>query len=264
LSSLASETAVRASWDDLVKMAQDRALRSREYRPIAELLFEQLRRRGLDAEGAFREIVQAVAFGRDPWDGPIGQKDVPLDERMASARVIASTPARIEPIVVWLGYQGRAYPRLSAGRVAFLNAHWAVPNARTDGQDFEHKGELWELVGNGNLFEVATRVDEQSDVDFLVRVDLGEATAAGAVSRAVDIVNTILNVSIHNAGGVRPHLAQHGVLRSGRLAAISFLVARREKAFPTTTTAPESPRKRLRSTGRGSPRRSPARSYRDS
>lgn len=232
VSSLASDAAVGASWDDLVDAAKIRTLQRREYRPIAELLFEQIRRRGLDADETFRKIVSAVAFGRDPGDVPIGQKEVPLDERVAKARVIASTPAHIEPIVVWLGYQGRAFPRLSAGRVTFLNAHWAVPNARPDGQDFDHKAELCELVEGGNLFEVATRVDEESDVDFLVRVDLGETTAAGAVPRAVDIVNTILNVSIHNAGGIRPHLVQHGVLRSGRLAAMSFGVPRREAGFP--------------------------------
>ena len=107
-----------------------------------------------------------------------------------------------------------------------------MPNARAEGQAFEHKAELCKLVQSGNLFEVATRVDEESDVDCLVRVDLGERTAAGAVTRAVNIVNTILNVSIHNAGGLRPHLAQYGVLRSGQVGAWSFMGPRREAGFP--------------------------------
>ncbi|WP_336031977.1 hypothetical protein [Geodermatophilus sp. FMUSA9-8] len=232
LAVLSSDAAVGASWDDLVMTAKNRALQGREYRPIAELLFEQIRKRGLDAESTFRDIVSAVAFGRDPGDFPVGQKDVPLDERVTKAGTIASTPAQIEPIVVWLGYQGRVLPRLSAGRVAFLDAHWAVPNARPDGQGFEHKAELWEFVRSGHLFDVATHVDEESDVDFLVRVDLGETTAAGAVLRAIAIVDTILNVSIHNAGGIRPHLAQYGVLRSGKLGSTSFLVSPREVGFP--------------------------------
>jgi len=232
LSSLDSDTAVGATLDDLVATAQNHALEGREYMPIAELLFDQLRRRGLSADGTFRDLVSVVAFGLSPEDIPTAKKDVPLEERMAGARVIACTPAKVEPTVVWLGYQGRVFPQLSAGRVEFVDAHWAVPNAQPEGQAFEHKAELWELVRYGNLFKVASRVDEKSDVDCLVRVELGETTGAGAVTRAVNIVNTILNVSIHNAGGIRPHLAQYGVLRGGRASTSSFMVSRREAGFP--------------------------------
>ncbi|MEV2270475.1 hypothetical protein [Nonomuraea africana] len=231
LEALAADEAVRASWDDLVATAQDRALEGREYRPIAELLFEQLNRRGLSAEWTFRDLVSIVAFGRGPNDCPIGQTTVPLEERLAIARTHVSTPATVEPIVVWLGYQGRVFPHLSAGRVSFIDAHWAVPNAEPEGQNFEHKAELWELVQGGCLFKVAKLVDEESDVDFLVRVDLGKTTAAGALDRAVRIVNTILNVSIHSSGGIRPHLAQHGLLRSGQTRSSSFTLSRRETGF---------------------------------
>jgi hypothetical protein len=115
--------------------------------------------------------------------------------------------------------------------VSFINAHWAVPNTEPGGQDFEHKAELRELVQHGGVFKVAKLVDEASDVDFLVRVDLGDTTAAGAVARAVDIVNTILNVAIHNAGGIRPHLTQHGLVRSGQPGSFGFGVSRRETGF---------------------------------
>lgn len=133
--------------------------------------------------------------------------------------------------MVWLGYQGHAFPQLLAGRVSFFDAHWAVPNARPDGQSFEHKDELWRLVERGGLFKVAAFVHEESDVDSLVRVDLGGTTAARAVVRAVDIVDTILNFSIHNAGGSRPHLAQSAVLQNGEPTQTSFLVSPRETGF---------------------------------
>ncbi|MCF4122179.1 hypothetical protein L1785_14455 [Antribacter sp. KLBMP9083] len=232
LTALEADDAAGASWDDLVATARDRALKGREYRPIAELLFDQLRRRGLSAEATFSDLVDLVAFGREPEDVPIGQKDVALEERIARARALVSTAAKIEPIVVWLGYEGRAFPQLSAGRVSFMDAHWHVPNARPGRQDFEHKAELWELVQHGYLFKVAERIDEESDVDFLVRVDLGETTAAGAVTRAVDIVNTILNVSIHNAGGIRPGLSQHALLRSGRPGSSTLMISSRATGFP--------------------------------
>lgn len=232
LRTLETDEAVRASWDDLVATAQNRTLEGREYRPIAELLFDQLRRRGLSAKSIFRDLISVIAFGRDPYAIPIGQSNMPLQERIANARTHVGTPAQVEPVVVWLGYQGEAFIHLSAGRVTFINAHWAVPNARPEGQDFEHKEELWELVRSNDLFKVAKMVDEESDVDFLVRVDLGATTAAGALDRAVRIVNTILNVSIHNSGGIRPHLAQHAVLRSGRAGSLNSFVSPRETGFP--------------------------------
>jgi len=84
LSSLDSDTAVGATWDDLVATAQNHALEGREYMPIAELLFDQLRRRGLSADGTFRDLVSVVAFGLSPEDIPTAKKDVPLEERMVA------------------------------------------------------------------------------------------------------------------------------------------------------------------------------------
>ncbi|MET9688139.1 hypothetical protein ABZY81_06655 [Streptomyces sp. NPDC006514] len=232
LAALETDEGARVSWDDLVATARDRALVGREYRPIADLLFDQLRRRGLNAEGIFRGLVSVMAFGREP-DGPrIGERDVPLEERIASARTYVGTRAVAEPVVVWLGYQGRTFLHLSAGRVSFLDAHWAVPNAQPGRQDFEHKAELWEFVSHGGLFKVAELVDEESDVDFLVRVDLGTTTAADAVDRAVRTVETIIDVAIHNAGGIRPYLVQHGLLCSSRPGSQSFMLPRRETGFP--------------------------------
>ncbi|CAM5691436.1 hypothetical protein [Streptomyces chartreusis] len=185
LAALDADEAVAASWDDLVATAQNRTLESREYRPIAELLFDQVSRRGLSALWTFRDLASVVAFGRSRGGVPVGRTDVPVQERIASARALVSTPAEVEPVVVWLGYLGPAFPHLSAGRVSFIDAHWAVPNAEPGGQSFEHMAELWELVRDGGLFKVARRADEESDVDFLVRIDLGTTTAAGALNRAV-------------------------------------------------------------------------------
>lgn len=232
LETLDSDESVRANWDDLVATACDRTLEGREYRPLVELLHDQLGRRGLRAEWIFRDLVSVLAFGREPGAIPFGEKDRPLEERIETARVHVATRAVIEPTVVWLGYQGRTFLDLSAGRVTFMDAHWAVPNAEPEGQDFEYKAELWELVKHGSLFKVAKHVDEESDVDFLVRVDLGTTTAADAADRAVRTVDTILDISIHKAGGIRPHLAQYGVLGSGRAGSQSFMVSQREAGFP--------------------------------
>lgn len=232
LECLVSDEAVGASWDDLVATAQDRSRAGREYRPFAELLYDQLRRRGLDADRVFGNLVAMVAYGAWPEDLPIEQGSyVAPEERVANARAIACTPAENEHVVVWLGYQGRVSARLNAGRVTFLDAHWAVPNVAASGKDFQHKRELDKLVDRGQLFKVAGRVGEESDVDVLVRVDLGETHAAGAKERAVEIVETIMNVSLYYGGGIRPHLAQYGILCDGEVRMSSFMVSRRETGF---------------------------------
>ncbi|MEE1931307.1 hypothetical protein V1J52_24585 [Streptomyces sp. TRM 70351] len=235
LAALKTDAAVRASWDDLVATAQNRTLAEREYRPIAELLFVQLEGRGHHAEGIFRNLVSILAFGRDPDDVPIGEKDTPFDERLTNAREYVGTPARKEPTVVWLGYKGRIHQHFEAGRVCFYDAHWAVPCARPGRTEFAHKAELWKLVQHGYTFRVAELVDEESDVDTIVRVDLGTTTAAGAVERAIAIVDVILSVSIHRAGGIRPNLAQYEVLRSGQPAGGGHRAVWNETGFPNDT-----------------------------
>jgi hypothetical protein len=235
LTALVTDHAVCASWDDLTAAAQDRALAGREYRPMAELLFEQLHLRGRDAEGVFRDVVSIIAFGRDPGDIPVGEKDTALGERLTRARGYVGMPADEVPTVVWLAYKGRIYQHLEAGSVAFLDAHWAVPNAEPGRFDFEHKEELWEIVQHGHTFRVAKLVDEESDVDTIVRVDLGTTTVAGAVERAIAIVEVIIGVSIHRAGGIRPQLAQYEVLRSGRRAGGGLHAVRTETGFANDT-----------------------------
>ncbi|MFB7229625.1 hypothetical protein ACFCY9_18050 [Streptomyces fimicarius] len=86
LEALATDEAVRSSWDDLVATAQDRTLEGREYRPIAELLFDQVRKRGLNADRIFRDMVSIVAFGRAP------PRHAPWPEERAAAGTDCERP----------------------------------------------------------------------------------------------------------------------------------------------------------------------------
>lgn len=215
LTALESDDAVRASWDDLVDVARDRKLDHREYAPIADLLFEQVRRRGLDPDSAFRGLVAIMAFGRSADDITTGEATIGLADRVDEARTYIATQATIEPVAVWLGYKGRAHVQLTAGRVSFYEPLWAVPNAEPGRQDFAHKAELWEIVKGGFNFRVPEKMDEQRDVETLVRVDLGNTTVAGAAERATAIVDVIFNVALHRSGGIRPQLAEHVVVLSG-------------------------------------------------
>ncbi|NDO90801.1 hypothetical protein [Cellulosimicrobium composti] len=235
LIALRTDEATRACWDDLVAVAQDQTLAGREYRPIAELLFEQIRARGLQASTVFGELVSIVAFGRDVGDVPLGVRDTPLDQRLARARSLVGTAATTEPTVVWLGYKGRIHQHLEAGRVSIYDAHWTVPNAEPGRFEFPHKAELWELVQDRHTFQVAKLVDEESDVDTLVRVDLGVTTPADAIERATEIIAAIWNISIHRTGGILPQLAQHAVLRSGKPASVGHYAVHKTTGFPNDT-----------------------------
>lgn len=232
---LIGDDAVRASWDDLIAVCQDRSLARREYRPIAELMFDQLERRGVSAKQSARDLVAIVAFGRDPKDLPFGEKDTSLEERLANARVLVGTQAVVEPTVVWLGLKGRLHVRLDAGRVTFYMARWAIPNAEPGRFEFDHKEELWELVQQGNAFRISEREEEDDYVDTLVRVDLGVTTSVGALERATAIVDIILSVSIHRSGGIRPQIAEYAVLRPGRSAEFGRRVVRDQPGFPDDT-----------------------------
>ena len=234
---LVEDDAVRASWDDLVAASKDRTLERREYRPIAELLFAQLERRGMPAEQAARDLISIVAFGHDPDDIPAGERDTPLDDRPSKARTLVGTPVEVQPTVVWLGYKGRINVHLTAGRVSFYLAQWAIPNAEPEpGRfEFDHKEELWKLVQHGHIFRISERVDEEDDVDTIVRVDLGLTTRAGALERAIEMVDVIMSVSLHRSGGIRLQLAEHAVLRAGQWAGSGRRAVPSLTGFPNDT-----------------------------
>lgn len=215
---LVEDEAARASWDDLVAVSKDRTLMRREYRPIAELLFDQLERRGLSAEQSASDLVSIIAFGRDTDELPFDERETPVEDRLSKARTLVGTPADVEPTVVWLGYKGLINVRLSAGSVSFYVAQWAIPNAEPGRFEFDHKEELWKLVQHGHTFRISKRADEEDDVDTLVRVDLGVTSGVGALERAIEMLDVIMSVSLHRSGGIRPQLGEYAVLRSGQWA----------------------------------------------
>lgn len=233
LEHLDSREAVAACWDDLVSAARSGSSAKGEHRAIAELLHDQIRRRGLEPDHTFSNLVGMVAYGNQPDELPLAKNELrDPEQREADAKAIACATAPTTDVVVWLGYQGPVSTRLESGRVFIIDAHWAVPNTRDGGQLFPHRDELANLVGRGGLFEVRERVDEQSSADFLVRIDLGRTHTAGALKRAQEVAETILDVSLYYGGGVRPHLAEGVVVADGRAQTTISMALRRETGFP--------------------------------
>ncbi|GAA1885458.1 hypothetical protein GCM10009814_14350 [Lapillicoccus jejuensis] len=232
LDTLKGDDAVRASWVDLVAASQDRSSNKREYRPIAEVLHDQLRLRGRTADGVFRDLASIVAYGATSLEITGEVVSEPIPDRLANAGHLVAQRPEEESIVVWMGYRGRIAHDLHAGSVAFFDAHWAVPNADPTRTSFPFKCELWEIVKYGFAFRVGNQALNEPGVDSVVRIDLGQTTAAGAFARAKKIVDTLLNVAIHRSGGIRPQLVEYHVLRSGVPAGSGHYALNSATGFP--------------------------------
>lgn len=219
LVALGSRHAGAASFDDLVTIAKCRkSAADREFRPISDLLFTQIEQRGYDAEVIFRDLIRLVSTGEIYWTNA-DPPQLTLEARVSKARELASSEPDFAPTVVWLGYQGRIFPRWNTARVSFISALWAVPNAAPSGQDFDNKSELWKITKDGHHFSVPTYADEEADVELLVRVDLGMTTPAMAVNRAAKIAESIFDTVIGLSGGLYPELRENVVLRAGEVSA---------------------------------------------
>lgn len=232
LAALATDRAVGACWDDLVTIAKARALETHDYQLVVDLLFDMLDRRGQSAERVLGNAVDMLAYGREPEDFPFEERELAVGDRVSKARDIVVTPATIEPVAVWLGFKGGFVPVIGAGNVQFYNANWHIPNSAPGRPDFPHKAELAKIMKHGGIFKWQERIGEDYDVDFLIRVDLGLTTAANAFERAVEVVDTIFAVAIHDSDGIRPHLAQYVVVQSGEPTTSSFMVSRTDPGFP--------------------------------
>ncbi len=231
LAALATDRAVGACWDDLVAIAKDRALETLNYQLVADLLFDMLGRRGQSAERVLRDAVDMLAYGREPEDLPFEERELAVGCRVSKARDLVVAPETLEPVAVWLGFKGGFVPEIGAGNVQFYNAHWHIPNSAPGRPDFPHKAELAKITKHGGIFKWQERIGEDYDVDFLVRVDLGVTTAANASERAIEVVDTIFAVAIHDSNGIRPHLAQYVVVQSGEPTRRSFMVSRADPGF---------------------------------
>lgn len=220
LSELGADAAVKACWRDLVGCSQNPRQQRREYRPIADLLLGQLRLRGHDPDKLRRAMVDMLAHGRISDDDPRTERRLSAEARVAAAERMLQVQPELGHVVVWLGYTHcRAGMVVEAGDVTFFDAAWAVPNADPDEIETPHfefpgKEELAEII-RWRLFKVARLAGEESEVETLVRVDLGVAGLAGARERALAAVDTILSLALHASNGVRPSLAQSVVLLDG-------------------------------------------------
>lgn len=222
LAALIADDAVAECWGDLVEVAQKTTLVHHEYRPIADLLYDQLRLRRLDPESVLSSVKEMLAYGRSPGDKPWVEISLPAEERLARAKTIVLEPAEDEPVVVWLGYLGgRIDSSVEAGIVTFMSAARFIPAAQPGRHDFKHKAELSKIVEKG-LFRFPESIEEKHDADFLVRVDLGRTSLGGAALRAENIVSALLSAVIHWSNGVRPELAQTVVLRDGEVSRMSM------------------------------------------
>lgn len=222
LNKLESDPAVAANWHDLVDVSTSKAPPDVEYRPLADLLHDQLRRRNHDATATLDHVRDLLAYGRESTDVRWGDTSLSLTERLSRSEAILLDLAAEGDIVVWLGYRGgRVNHAVNAGPVTFMDARWFIPNAREDGQPFDHKSELTQIV-DSQLLTYPESIADRPSTDLLVRVDLGRRPVFGAAERAESVATALISVAVHESNGVRPLLGQSFVLRDGRLGGASI------------------------------------------
>ncbi len=185
---------------------------------MVDLLHAQIQLRHLNADAVLSDVAHLLAQDLRglPFDDE-AERPLPPEKRLEVAERMLLEPAKIEDIVVWLGYRGvRLTEPINGGRVSFMDAAWYIPNARPDGPDFPYKTELEHIVENSSL-RYPELVNEEPTVELLVRVDLAKTTAAGARELATGIAEAVLDVSTHWSGGTRPYQTECYVLQNGRL-----------------------------------------------
>ncbi len=192
---------------------------------MVDLLHAQLELRRRDADAVLSGVAHLLAQDLGGRGLPVedGTKQLlPPDKRVEFAEKLLLEPAKIEDIVVWLGYRGvRLTEPMGGGRVAFMDAAWYIPNARPDGPDFPFKAELEHIVENSSL-RYPELIDEEPTVELLVRVDLAKTTATGARELATGIAEAVLDVGTHWSGGTRPYQTECYILQDGHLTVQSW------------------------------------------
>lgn len=201
---------VDAAFRDLCEASATGSYGVWDLKPMAEVLASQLgeTRRGWNV---LSEVSTALAGEPDQFQLKrwLGEEAI-LDDftpsvRLATAGKLLRTDPPRGRVVVWLLYRrARVGARVSAGRITFLLADWAIPNAtRDNGQDFPERDELRALMTDSLSFKEEELIsgDPAGERHVLVRVDLGQRSAASATEEATRRVDALLSIAVE-AGGV--------------------------------------------------------------
>lgn len=218
-----SDQAVRAVWTDLVNLMRSGDAPRLEFQHFVDLLHAQQQQRRLDSDSVLREIVRLLI--QDPDDLLLeypGEERRSPEERVRLAENTLLRQATTGEVVVWLGYRGIHLTDLAqSGRVTFMEAAWYIPNARPDAQDFSYKSELQQIVEKTSL-DYPEQIDQEPAVELLARVDLGPTAVVGAKERAMEIVDSILDINTYRSGGGRPFRTASFVLQDKNLVYMSW------------------------------------------
>lgn len=234
LAAVTTPRALRAAWDDVVAVVSQQAPRRTVLQTTAnfDAVVERSGRDPSAVSQTLRGLLVGAALDIDEVRFQLGDierapeparfqqvDDLSATERLELSRRYLGLPGKTGRCVVWLSVAparlDSAY--VDVGGMFFVEARWAIPNARSDsGQRFPHRDELrgpW--VG---LREVGNGPDDSAEV--LVRIDLGRRAAAGAIEDALASVRAVTEAAaVQSAGGLWRPNGWEMLLVDGRVAA---------------------------------------------
>lgn len=201
---------IDAAFRDLCEAASTGSLGVWDLKPMAELISSQLGDAGRDW-GLLSNVRTVLSgdphgFQLEGWlaEGA-GSETLTPTIRLDIARNMLTAEPPTGRVVVWLLFdRAQVNARVAAGPITFLLSAWAIPNAtRDDGQHFPERDELRAMMADSSQFREDDLVpgDLAGENFVLVRVDLGQRSAAGAAEEATRRVDALLSIAIE-AGGV--------------------------------------------------------------
>lgn len=214
-----SEEAVRAAFRDLCDAARAAGATEPTLRPLADIVASQLGAESLSSFSVLRDAAGVLRGRRSVFEVD-DEAFPPISQRLHEAEELLAAGPRSGDIVVWLSYRrASGWGPMDLGPMRVLPAAWHLPNAsQDDGQAFPERDELRLVLQES--FGFASLVEEVEDPEssvVLVRVELGQRTAAGAIDHAQRMVEALVGVAV-GSGGISWQSAEtSAVLMDGRV-----------------------------------------------
>lgn len=223
-----SEAAIADAFSDLSGAAKVLGTTSRALRKLSAIIASQV---GPAAHGAFSLLSHAANALVETEEDLARWRDAslpkPLTEalrlEMAKDILVGAAAGRV---TVWAVYHRAILSdmRAVAGPMTFLRADWAIPNAfDVELSDFPERAELREIRKDVPwLDDLHVEAYKPENRLALVRVDLGERQAAGALEEAQRRIDAILSIAVEAGGASWQSAGAAAVLLDGKVRSSSL------------------------------------------
>lgn len=223
-----SNTAIACAFDDLCDAARTASTSTLRLRQLSAVIASQI---GVAALNSHSPLDRAADFLMNTeedlvrWHGNSLPRPMSEEGRRELARKVLTSPTSGK-VVVWAVYsRATAWGgRTAFGPITFFRPELVLADASApNGADFPERAELRSLRRSQNWIDSLREKSMQSDSQFaLVRVDLGERSAAGAWEEARRRIDAIVGIAVASGGASWQPTGTGTVLLDGEEQSMSF------------------------------------------